>query len=154
MSATRRTTTSADRADLTYLQIGALAREAMASEWIAADAGADAVTEVVRRQILGHGYRLTPPGQQFETAPGLIGVQLDQGVAYPAFQFADRELVHTHAALADVNEILAADSDPIGALSWWWSPNTWLGTQPAFLLGTEREPELAHAARQLYNDSW
>ncbi|MER6237837.1 hypothetical protein ABT185_17535 [Streptomyces clavifer] len=65
-------------------------------------------------------------------------------VTLPAFQF--RSPPDAWPSVLTVNEVLDAARDPWGAADWWLSPNAWLGTAPASLLGGDRDGELPAVA--------
>ncbi|WP_107499514.1 hypothetical protein [Streptomyces sp. f51] len=69
------------------------------------------------------------------------------GIILPAFQF--RGPTDAWPAVLSVNELLDAPRDPWGVADWWLSPNGWLGTAPASLLGSGRDAELTDAASYL-----
>jgi hypothetical protein len=73
---------------------------------------------------------------------------------YPRFQFATTEPATVHEIVLLVNERLGGHEDPLGVISWWLTPNTWLGQPPAQLLGVGHDAEIDYAADQLTNDSW
>lgn len=59
-----------------------------------------------------------------------------------------------HPQVLNSREFLDPESDPLGSISWWLTVNSWLGAEPASLLGTARESEILPALAQLDNDSW
>lgn len=132
------------------------AYEALTSPDVANDAVADSIVEATKRRILGFGYRLVPkePDLESDHPTGAVGIPLDNANALPAFQFADQSLTEVHHSFMLGMEFLGADEDPLGALAWWVTPNAWLASIPATLLGTSREPEIIYAAEQILNDSW
>lgn len=73
----------------------------------------------------------------------------------PSFQFADGPSGMTvHPIVAALADTLSYHEDPEGAFSWWTRQNSWLGTAPVLLLGTDKEDLILYAADQLSNDSW
>ncbi|MFD5621427.1 hypothetical protein [Streptomyces yangpuensis] len=70
------------------------------------------------------------------------------GDRYPQFQFPSG-CGTPHAVVLEVNRLLLADIDPLGAASWWLGTNTWLGASPASLLGLLPDHELVGAATAL-----
>ncbi|MFJ6782581.1 hypothetical protein [Streptomyces yangpuensis] len=70
------------------------------------------------------------------------------GDRYPQFQFPSG-CGTPHAVVLEVNRLLLADIDPLGAASWWLGTNTWLGGSPASLLGRLPDHELVGAATAL-----
>ncbi|WUH90486.1 hypothetical protein OG900_10540 [Streptomyces sp. NBC_00433] len=70
----------------------------------------------------------------------------EDGVLLPRFQFAGPAAGPWQAVLK-VNVLLGADHDPWGVADWWLSPNAWLDTSPAQLLGTGRDAQLVDTAR-------
>ena len=119
------------------------------------DARADLLEEAVRRNVLRFGYAHIDGQQALESRAAevpLIIVELNAQFAVPTFQLPSEE--GTRRIVRDVNTVLQAWADPLGAASWWLSDNGWLGTLPAALLGTSREGEIALAADQLLSDSW
>ncbi|MBW5483324.1 hypothetical protein [Streptomyces bambusae] len=81
-------------------------------------------------------------------APDLIRLRAVGGeVRLPTFQFAPGGAAAP--VVRAVNALLGADSDPWGAADWWLSPNAWLDTVPARLIGTAEEHQLVQAARFL-----
>ncbi|WP_030617593.1 hypothetical protein [Streptomyces achromogenes] len=82
------------------------------------------------------------------TAPDLIRLPGTGGRAVlPRFQFRDGAL--PWRVVLEVNALLEAGRDPWGAADWWLSANAWLRTEPAALLGADRDAELVSAARTL-----
>lgn len=80
--------------------------------------------------------------------PGLIRLRGEEGrLRLPQFQFARGALAWP--VVLEVNALLGAGRDPWGVADWWLSPNAWLGTEPAQLLGTARESQVADAAHYL-----
>lgn len=78
--------------------------------------------------------------------PGLIGLERADGARqWPAFQFApDGGAV---PVVREVNQLLDAAANPLGAADWWLSRNSWLGDQPSQLLGRVPDDYLVRAAR-------
>ncbi|MFG2335687.1 hypothetical protein [Streptomyces yangpuensis] len=70
------------------------------------------------------------------------------GDRYPQFQFPSG-CGTPHPVVLEVNRLLLADIDPLGAASWWLGTNTWLGGSPASLLGLLPDHELVGAATAL-----
>lgn len=68
----------------------------------------------------------------------------------PRFQFSEGTL--PWLVVLEVNALLEAGRDPWGAADWWLSPNAWLGTAPAALLGTDRDRQLVDTAGFLLED--
>ncbi|MBN9618636.1 MAG: hypothetical protein J0H43_02735, partial [Actinobacteria bacterium] len=93
----------------------------------------------------------------FETSPlrqvPLLGLGQTQRI-YPVFQFAPNTGPEPRPEVLEVNRRLDIGQDPLGAASWWLSPNSWLNAPPAALLGTARADEINYAAEQLDSDSW
>jgi hypothetical protein len=65
----------------------------------------------------------------------------------PRFQFSEGTL--PRPVVLEVNALLEAGRDPWGAADWWLSPNAWLDTAPAGLLGTGRDRRLVEVAGYL-----
>ncbi|MFE9632008.1 hypothetical protein [Streptomyces sp. NPDC006463] len=70
------------------------------------------------------------------------------GDRYPEFQFPSGGGT-PHAVVLQVNRLLLADIDPLGAASWWLGGNSWLGATPASLLGRLPDHELVCAVTAL-----
>lgn len=154
-SPTRLSTGQQPRAsDLVHL-FGERAESAMSSREASEDARADLLEEAVRRSVLRFGYTVIDIEQANESraveAP-LIIVELNGQFAVPHFQLQSDS--DTQRIVEEVNTVLEAWADPLGAASWWLSPNGWLGNVPAALLDTAREGEIVFAAEQLTSDSW
>lgn len=76
-------------------------------------------------------------------------------VIAPAFQVAhDRGAAAKGDVVGEANRLLDAAHDPWGVGSWWIAPNAWLGTSPIDLLGSDREPAIVQAARELTSGAW
>jgi hypothetical protein len=81
--------------------------------------------------------------------------RLDNEGAIPTFVFASLDPPSVHEIVVRLHELLDGYRDPVGAASWWLTPNQWLAAAaPAELLGAGRDAELEFAAEQLSNDSW
>ena len=82
-------------------------------------------------------------------------VGMNSTPVYPLFPFRENHPYMLHSVVADVCLLLEQDEDPLGAASWWFSPNSWLGNAtPRELLGQGRDMDIIFAAEQLANDSW
>ncbi len=112
----------------------------------------DALLEVAARAVASQGYASF--GQGAEVPRGVVAIELNGRRIAPAFQFESIDDRVLHPTFARASERLESDRDPLGTLSWWMSPNSWLGTTPAALLGTGRQDEIEYAIEQLANDSW
>ncbi len=51
-------------------------------------------------------------------------------------------------------DLLGFGDDPMGVMSWWVSPNSWLGESPISAARRGRDAEVVSAARQVFEDSW
>lgn len=117
---------------------------------IVEDAAADFLVEATQRTVLRAGILAEEP---FARDP-LVAVDIGGRRVFPLFQFASVDPVTVHELVWQLNEQLGGFEDPLGAVNWWLTPNTWLGQPPAALLGTGREAEIEYAAAQLTNDNW
>jgi hypothetical protein len=135
--------------DLVALRIRNHAEAALTRPTIVAEAQADTIVDTVRRTVLRYGYVASD-----ERFPGALSVTVNDQHVYPTFQFDlnDRQLLRP--IVGAVNDQFGGDSDSLAALSWWLSPNAWLETFPAALVGTAREAEVLTAFEQLDSDSW
>jgi hypothetical protein len=120
--------------------------------WI--DAEADAGSELAAAAILANGVVDDARIRELEEPFALLGLPVEQGMVYPAFQFQPEPSLRPHPLVAEVNERVDAERDPWGAAAWWLTGNRWLSARPVDLLGTDREPEIMYAAEQLDNDNW
>ena len=113
-----------------------------------------ALYEGVKATILEGDARIFADLWDRDLPAGLRGIETPAGTAYPSFQFLDGSDLPRPAFVA-ISATLGADDDPIGALSWWTTPNAWLDFEtPASMLMTGRDSEAAFAADQLMNDNW
>lgn len=154
-SSTRLSTGEQPHARNLLLAFGEVAESAMSRRETSEDARADRIEEAVRRSVLRFGYALIDAEQANETRVAevpLIIIELNGQFAVPAFQLQSDS--DTRRIVDEVNTALEAWADPLGAASWWLSPNGWLGNVPAALLDTAREEEIVLAADQLTSDSW
>lgn len=98
------------------------------------------------------------PRFQFQISPAPWLSSDSETVALLAAEISDAPKVQlswgVHPQVLESREYLDPESDPLGSIGWWLSVNSWLGTEPAALLGTAREPEIPRALAQLDNDSW
>ncbi len=79
-------------------------------------------------------------------AGALLAIPRANQYLYPAFQF-DRRRKVIYPEIAMVGQLLEADADPWGVLSWWVSPNARLGDRrPRDLLGTAEAKHLRSLA--------
>ena len=124
----------------------ALARPSMTD-----DAAADFLVEATERELLRHSVLAEVKAP--EDRP-LIAVEIEGRPVYPHFQFVATDPVAVHDVVWLLNERLGGKEDQLGAISWWLTPNTWLGRAPADLLGAGRDAEIMYAAEQLGNDNW
>jgi hypothetical protein len=58
------------------------------------------------------------------------------------------------AFIGSAADALDYASDPMGVLSWWFTPNSWLGQAPSQAARFGRDDEVQFAARLSANDSW
>lgn len=146
-----------------------------------ANAVSDYLTDAAQSRIIADCFAWNAQSRIFEGALYLPGVEIN---FYPRFQFhvvadaapwqvsesessvawlaglegGSSEEVRlswgVHPRVLESREYLDPKSDPLGSIGWWLSINSWLGTEPAALLGTAREPEILPALAQLDNDSW
>jgi hypothetical protein len=126
------------------------ARTAMADPSFDYDIAADSLTDSVIQEIISSGI---PAERQVDETVPLAVEYLGQRF-YPRFQFTQSEPSVAEGIVSQVNDLLGGHEDPIGAISWWLTPNTWLGQAPAELLGKGRNAEIEYAANQLSNDNW
>jgi hypothetical protein len=122
------------------------------SELATFDRLADALMSVAARNLMTRGYSALDLDTDLPF--GAVAIELNGRQMVPAFQFQDLNDNVVYEAFASASERLDGRQDPLGTLSWWLSPNVWLGTEPATLLGTSREDEIEYALNQLANDSW
>ena len=54
----------------------------------------------------------------------------------------------------EVNELLDINSDPLGVLRWWNSPNRWLLGSPWEILFTRLQEEVLEAAKNVGSDAY
>jgi hypothetical protein len=107
------------------------------------DAAADCLVEATERQLLRHG--VVAEVEVPKDRP-LIAVEIDGLLVYPQVQFVATDPLAVHDLVWLLNERLGGQEDQLGAISWWLTPNTWLGRAPADLLGAGRDAEIAYAA--------
>lgn len=145
-----------------------------------ANAVSDYLTDAAQSRIIADCFAWNAQSRIFEGALYLPGVEVN---FYPRFQFhvvadaapwqvsesesgvawlagarGDSPEVRlswgVHPRVLESREYLDPETDSLGSIGWWLSVNSWLGTEPAALLGTAREPEILPALAQLDNDSW
>jgi hypothetical protein len=126
------------------------AQAALARPSIIEDAAADFLVEAMERIVLRSGVTTEKP----VTEAPVLSVNIDRQRVYPLFQFASLSPTILHGPVWRLTTELGGSEDPLGAIGWWLSPNTWLGQAPAQLLGAGRDAEIEYAAAQLRNDSW
>jgi hypothetical protein len=100
---------------------------------------------------------LVPPFRQpLPRDVTLVAAQINGRAIYPTFQFRfrDNTVVGVHDIVSRLHERLGGRDDPLGAISWWLTPNAWLGRPPSQLLGLGRDAEIEYGAEQLDNDNW
>jgi|GEM_PF-1515 len=107
------------------------------------------ILEMVKREIVSKGVRvgINPPS-------GALSIEFDGEMVFPEFQFVSHASTILHEVVPRLSPLLGYSSGPVGAVSWWTTPNSWLGKCPADLLGTHRDEEIVYAATQIENDSW
>ena len=90
-----------------------------------------------------------------ETVPGALSITIGDQIVVPSWQFVTVEDLSLHPEIPILAELLGAESDPLGAVAWCVTPNSWLHfRQPYRILGTIHSSELVFAANQLNNDEW
>jgi hypothetical protein len=143
----------ADVGDL-LRRLRALADEALTqpATWI--DAEADTGSALSIAAILEEGVVDDGRIRELEGPLALLGLPVEEGIVYPAFQFQLEPSLRPYPLVAHVNERVEAERDPWGTAAWWLTGNRWLSARPADLLGTDRESEIMYAAEQLDNDNW
>lgn len=134
------------------VRIVSSAQAALSDPDIEGEVATDALLEVAARGMASQGYAAF--GLDAELPPGVVAIELNGRRVAPAFQFETLDDYVLHPTFARASERLDSERDPLGTLSWWMSPNSWLGTTPAALLGTNRQDEIDYAIDQLANDSW
>lgn len=109
----------------------------------------DSIVEEVLEAILGAGYL-----DQRTSGTAILEIEVGHRRIWPKFQFRDTEQLDVHPEVVAVDSFLHSGDDPVGAVSWWLTKNSWLDESPYRLLGRGRLEELRYAAQQLSNDSW
>jgi hypothetical protein len=71
----------------------------------------------------------------------------DGGWQWPEFQF--RQGQGPWSVVLEINQLLDAETYPLGAADWWLSRNGWLGEQPSRLIGRVPDDHLVRAARAI-----
>lgn len=101
------------------------------------------------QSLLFDGFRVVMSGSE------VMAIRVNGELLAPAFQFnEDHRVGSTHRIVRELMPRLNSEGDLLGALSWWLTPNRWLGNRrPADLLGTA-DSQIEFAADQLKNDSW
>jgi hypothetical protein len=132
----------------------AKANTALRSSDIELEENADRLVEAAIRDIVSDSIVAPVADSIRETA--IIHLRIDGQDAYPRFQFANEgdSPAGTHDVVRGLYEQLGGSDDPLGATSWWLTPNAWIGAPPAELLGLGRDDEINYAFQQIDNDSW
>ncbi len=125
--------------------------EAMTNPDIADHAVADHLQDMALDTIRRHG--VVPTTDLPDDLPVSEFRLVEQGNV-PQFIFASMTPPTLHEVVLRLHDQLDGHRDPIGAMSWWLTPNPWLSATPAELLGSGRDAEITYAAAQLANDSW
>lgn len=134
------------------IRIAGSAQAALSDTDIEAEIVTDALLEVAAHGVASRGYAALGPDTQLPA--GVVAIELNGSRVAPAFQFESLDDFVLHPTFARASERLESERDPLGTLSWWLSPNAWLGATPAALLGTDRQDEVEYAIDQLANDNW
>lgn len=130
------------------------ANAALSSLEIALEERADQLVEAALRDIVRLSI-VAPVANSVHDA-AIIRLEIDGQEIYPRFQFRHNgdEITGTHEVVRQLYEQLGGSDDPLGATSWWLTPNAWLGVPPSELLGLGRDAEIDYAFQQIANDSW
>ena len=105
----------------------------------------EAIAEIIEAGVVGE----TKNGR-----PALSFEYRNQTII-PSFQFADSKTFEVYEVVSDSLYHLHAIEDPLGAISWWLTPNLWLrGETPADALWAGRGSEVAFAAEQAGTEGW
>jgi len=115
-------------------RLSTLASDSLADELIELDRRADALEDRVRQNL-----------------PRTTG-DLNQG--RPPIADVQTAAVSDNQPDPITAELLDAQDDPVGALSWWMTPNIYLGQSPMDAARSGLVAQVHYAAQQSLDDSW
>jgi hypothetical protein len=130
------------------------ANAALSNPEIDLEERADQLVDAATRDIVSQSIVAPVADSLHEVA--VIWLQIDGQQIFPRFQFRydGNQPIGIHDVVRQLYEQLGGPDDPLGAISWWLTPNAWLGVPPAELLGLGRDAEIDYAFQQIANDSW
>lgn len=86
------------------------------------------------------------------SSESVITFETPSGVVAPAFQLdANGQAL---VFVQETNKRLGANSDPLGAYSWWSQPNAWIQKAPKELVGTSQDHKITYALDQIVSDDY